>query len=203
MRIILIRHGETDWNRMGKIQGISDIPLNENGLVQAKAFAKRLGRAEYNIKAIYSSPLIRALQTAEEVSNEHNLPVYIKDGLKELCFGAYEGLSWSEVFEKYPDDYAAFDKNRYDIPPKDGETYLHRSIEALKSLKEIVRENGGPDSENDVLCVTHSATFKSILCPIKQVPFNLMLKAFPIKNLEEYVLEKEDVEYLMNIEMGK
>lgn len=197
MRLILVRHGETEWNRLMKIQGRTDVPLNENGLTGAKAFALRISRSDYNITSVYTSPLSRAIETGRAVADLINVPLKIKDGLIEICFGVFEGLSWPEVIDKYPAEYEVFDKDRYVIGPPQGESYKERSDDSINALKEIITENGGIEADKDILVVTHSATLKAILCPVKHVPYVDMVKAFKIRNLDEVVLEKEDLEEIL------
>ncbi len=85
----IFRHGETDWNLNKRVQGWTDIPLNETGISQAKQLAQKL--CDVNFDVIYSSPLARALMTAEIVADRNNCPVITNDGLRERCLGIFEG----------------------------------------------------------------------------------------------------------------
>ncbi|WP_289220570.1 histidine phosphatase family protein [Ileibacterium valens] len=91
MKIIMIRHGETDWNTRNQVQGASDIPLNEKGIAQAKEAGRKM--KDQRIDKIFSSPLIRARQTSEQIANEHETPieVIIEPTLAEQNFGVFEG----------------------------------------------------------------------------------------------------------------
>ena len=102
MLFYLVRHGQTDWNRAGKIQGTTDIPLNETGRQQAEQLAAVLKeRSGYpagtRIDAVYTSPLARAFQTAEILAKEGKLPLRRLTGLRERDFGCWEGKSWQQV----------------------------------------------------------------------------------------------------------
>lgn len=99
-RILLIRHGETDWNREARLQGHSDIPLNAQGLEQAR----RLGRSLLGerLDAVYSSDLQRALQTARPVAEATGAPLVPEPALRERGFGAFEGLSQPELEARWP-----------------------------------------------------------------------------------------------------
>ena len=88
--VILIRHGETEWNVLHRFQGLSDIPLNDTGRQQA-GFAKN-GLQNITLDAIYTSPLQRAVETAEIIRGDRNIPVYPTDGLQEMGVGEWEGL---------------------------------------------------------------------------------------------------------------
>ena len=94
MKLLLTRHGQTDWNVAGKIQGITDIELNETGIKQAETTGEKL--LNENIDVIISSPLKRARKTAEIIKGERNIPLIIDDSLKERRFGKFEGKTREE-----------------------------------------------------------------------------------------------------------
>jgi probable phosphoglycerate mutase len=102
VQLLVIRHGETAWNREGRIQGHRDSPLTARGLAQARAAAARLARER--IDALYSSDLGRAQRTAQEVAVRVALPVRVDEGLRERAFGILEGKTWEEIARDHPDD---------------------------------------------------------------------------------------------------
>lgn len=104
--VLIIRHGQTDWNTTKLLQGHSDIPLNEKGIEQALALADSL--REEKLEAIFSSDLQRALRTAEEIAKRHNLPVQTDPALRERSYGAFEGLSRDEIKTRYPESHTAW-----------------------------------------------------------------------------------------------
>ena len=99
-RILAIRHGETAWNRETRIQGSADIALNETGLAQARLVAAAL--REDGVHAVYSSDLRRARQTAEAICASTGAALNLDAGLRERCFGNFEGLTWAEIAERFP-----------------------------------------------------------------------------------------------------
>ena len=101
MKIYLIRHGETDYNSVKRLQGQSDICLNENG----REIAKKVGSAlmDVDFDYIFSSPLMRALETAKIIRGDRDIPVIIEDRIKEMCFGEYEGLCYKGDGFNIPD----------------------------------------------------------------------------------------------------
>ena len=101
--IILIRHGETAWNAIKKLQGHRDIPLNAVGTLQAKALAAALRHEK--LDAIISSDLQRALQTAGEIARLQGLSTHVDAGLRERCFGGFEGMLYSELPLRFPSEY--------------------------------------------------------------------------------------------------
>lgn len=123
MKLFLIRHGQTDWNIKGKIQGSCDIELNHTGIKQAEELSNKVLENKYKFSKIYSSPQRRAVKTAEILSKVTNIEYISTEGLEEINFGEWEGLSWAEVKGKYPTEYDEWYINRrYAKPPK-GESY--------------------------------------------------------------------------------
>ncbi|MGM9972441.1 MAG: alpha-ribazole phosphatase [Clostridiaceae bacterium] len=171
MKLFLIRHGQTDWNIKGKIQGSSDIELNDIGVKQAEELSKKLLAENYSFSKIYSSYQKRAAKTAEILSENTNIEYITIDGIKEMNFGLWEGLSWSEVKDKYPSEYEEwFIKRRYTKTPK-GESYQDMLDRVLMAIYKIINEN----SEN-VVIVTHSAVIMSIQCYLTNTSFDQMTK---------------------------
>lgn len=120
MRLYLLRHGQTEWNIEGKIQGKTDIPLNETGLRQARCLAE--GMREREISAVYSSPLLRAAQTAEILAEEKGLSVSVLPELREVDFGLWEGRSWTEVDAEFHEDFRRWEENPAEYMPTGGES---------------------------------------------------------------------------------
>ncbi|MGN6389669.1 MAG: histidine phosphatase family protein [Burkholderiaceae bacterium] len=137
--IILIRHGETDWNAERRLQGHLDVGLNRRGRRQAAAVAAAL--RDEPLDAIVSSDLQRARDTAEAIAAPHGLPVETVPALRERRFGAFEGLRYDEIRERYPDAYAIWQAREPDARPPtgqiEGETlreFHHRTTTALEAL---------------------------------------------------------------------
>ena len=105
-RIIAVRHGETDWNAGGRIQGLTDIPLNDKGRWQAQRAAQQLADSREPISAIYSSDLARAHETASTIAQAYGIPVQTDTRLRERSFGDFEGSTFTELEQAYPDDIA-------------------------------------------------------------------------------------------------
>ena len=96
MNIYFARHGETDWNIAKRIQGTTDIPLNENGIRQAELLCDNLEKEKVHLGRIYSSYQKRALTTAEIVGARYHVPVKVMEGLEEMNLGLFEGHTWDE-----------------------------------------------------------------------------------------------------------
>lgn len=142
--ILLIRHGETAWNAVRKLQGHLDIPLNAEGRRQAKALAA--GLQQEKLAAIISSDLQRAMQTAGEIARLQGLPTRIDAGLRERCFGDFEGKLYSELPEIYPEAYAHWRQRDPDFhfPPK---------LDDTSNVGESIREF----QQRTMQCIVHYA----------------------------------------------
>ena len=171
MKLLLIRHGETEWNIKGKIQGSCDTELNDTGIRQAEELSSKMLENKYNFSKIYSSKQKRASKTAEILSKATNIEYAVIEGLEEMNLGVWEGLSWAEVKEKYPAEYEEWYINRrYTKTPK-GESYEDMLKRVFAAIKNIIKEN-----REDVVIVTHSAVIMSIRCFLTNTPFDEMTK---------------------------
>ena len=176
MKLIFIRHGQTDWNVQGKIQGSYDSELNDTGIKQAMNLSEKLLNLNYKFSKIYSSPQKRALKTAEILSKSSNVDYISVKDLQEMNMGKWEGLSWKEVEENYPNEYKEWHLNRRYTKTPEGESYQDMLDRVLKAIHKIINEN----NEN-VVIVSHSAVIMCLQCYVTNTPFNDMLK-FKTKN---------------------
>jgi 2,3-bisphosphoglycerate-dependent phosphoglycerate mutase len=140
-RLILIRHGETAWNRATRIQGHTDIPLSPLGLAQAERMAEAL--ADEPLAAIYSSDLSRARQTAEALARVHGLPMQMDSALRERAFGRFEGLSWDEITQGYPEDAARWRRREPDFAVGGGESLNLFSARCLAAARRAAAAHPG------------------------------------------------------------
>jgi probable phosphoglycerate mutase len=119
-RILAIRHGETAWNVDTRIQGQLDVPLNDTGRWQAQRLAHAL--AHEAIDAIYASDLLRAHETAQAVARRGAQRIVPERGLRERSFGEFEGFTWKEIEQRWPDESARWRQRDLDFAPAGGET---------------------------------------------------------------------------------
>lgn len=163
MKIYLIRHGQTDWNIQGRIQGSHDIPLNETGRAQAELLAK--GMDSRPVSKIFSSSLIRATETAERISTRQKVEICPMPQLIEVEFGKWEGMTWDEIMEAYPKEYALWASCPDEASPPEGETRDHVISRCVWTIREILRITGGRE---DVAIVSHGATIAYLISYMMQ-----------------------------------
>ena len=159
-RIILVRHGETDWNKQGRFQGQIDIPLNQNGKDQAKAASEFL--KNISIQKAYSSSLSRPKETAQIILKEHpGIEISLKDSLKEIGHGKWEGKLESEINSDWPDLLKTWKNFPEKVQMPEGENIKEVSTRSIAGWIEICN-----DLKNDEtgLVVAHDAVNKTILC---------------------------------------
>lgn len=178
MKIYLARHGETDWNLENKIQGQTDIPLNENGRKQARELAEKVCKELPGIKNIYSSSQKRALETAQIIGRRFSIQPVVHQGLQEMCLGKWEGYTWKQVREVFFGEYQSWYQNRrYQMPPM-GESYQQLLNRLLPAIDDIIRAEG----RDDVLIVTHSAVIMTLMSYIYDTPFEDMARNYKTGN---------------------
>ena len=151
--ILLARHGETDWNREGRFQGHADPPLNRTGRAQAVDLSAALMAEQ--LAAVYSSPLRRALETAEVLATSHGLEPVPVDDLREVDVGSWSGLTRAEVEERFPAQFARW--LDYGQGWEDGETYEEMGRRAVDALLRLAAAHDG----ERVLAVTHGGPIRA------------------------------------------
>ncbi|MDI6799133.1 MAG: alpha-ribazole phosphatase [Actinomycetota bacterium] len=156
-RLYLVRHGETEWNAQGKYLGVTDIPLTLRGRSQALALGRYL--EDKGVSAAYSSELKRAKETLKIATSALNINPSVLNGLNEINFGRWEGMTYEEIERSYGDLLSNWllDVSRYEIP--DGERWHDFKSRVSESFDRIIEEN----QEREVLVVTHGGVIKTII----------------------------------------
>ena len=193
MKLFFIRHGETNWNIVKRLQGATDIPLNENG--EALAIATCEGMKGIPLDLIFTSPLKRAYRTAELVRGERDIPIVIDERIREICFGDYEGLiSKSEGYSiPDPDFKYFFTKTEcYKTPPNGEpiEELLARTGAFLEELK-----NREDLKDKTILISSHGAAVRALLSNIEKCDIAYFWGAGVHKNCGVSCVELIDGEY--------
>ena len=162
--IIIIRHGETEWNKTGRFQGHSDVPLSAEGRTQAAALGKNL--VVDHVDAIYASDLTRAMETAAPLAQRFGLEVISDPQLRELNFGAWEGRNFNDVNAENPNAMKNFytDPEQADIPESEPFPEFQRRIAGR--VREIVARERG----KRIVIVSHGASIRILLADILSMP---------------------------------
>lgn len=167
MRLFLVRHGETDYNRQGLALGRADVPLNEQGRRQALLLAQAL--AGEPVRAVYSSPLRRCLDTAQEIGRRHGLPVEPLPAVIEMDIGEAEGLTYAQVRERFPDllqRWLGPDPTAATMPGGEGLVAVQeRAWQAIQALAQR-------HLQDTVVVVTHNFVILSILTRALGMPLS-------------------------------
>ena len=156
-RLLLARHGATTATEEGRFSGSSGAELSDEGRRQAARLGERLSSAP--IAAIYASPLSRALDTARIVARHCGGEPILRDGLREIGHGHWEGLTRGDVEARFADEYAAWEEDPFTFAPRGGESGVAVLARALPVIREIVSAHPG----GCVLVVSHKATLRLVL----------------------------------------
>ena len=168
IKILLVRHGETDWNLAGRFQGRSDVPLNQKGREQASALALALKRE--SLAAIYCSPLARAKETAHLIKAYHpSVPLYEEEGLVEMNLGEFEGIEGPRWAEKYADFRNAWRDNPASVTMPGGESLQEVQARSMAALERISKAHP-PDCT--LLVCSHNFVILTILCHALEIPLD-------------------------------
>ena len=159
-RILLVRHGDTDWNQVGRIQGQVDTSLSAKGLAQVRALAVRL--AQIPIGAAYASDLRRAAETGQAILNGRAVTLVLAPELREFSYGAWEGLTYQDVELRYPAQYTDMQSRRLDFAPPAGES-MNQLTDRVGGFLTRMR-SGWADHPNDtVLLVAHGGSLRAAI----------------------------------------
>jgi broad specificity phosphatase PhoE len=172
MKLILARHGETEWNRLRRIQGISDLELNQKGFEQAEALARAL--KEENVTAIYTSPLKRARDTAQIIARFHRVEVVSLYGLRELDAGEVDGLTYDEMRVQYGDFLEKWINDCTSVRPPGGCTLDELQVQVWSAIEEILERERlespekarSPKGKGVIVAVAHFFPILTILSKV-------------------------------------
>ncbi len=199
--LILIRHGETDWNVEQRIQGHLDIPLNRAGLAQAEAIGSRF--RDIKIDVLLSSDLCRALQTVAHVSESCNLPVLREARLRERHLGILQGKTREEAEQQTPEAFKVFRSRVSDAPLDEGESlvaFAQRVLDLLAELTLVYRDKR-------IVAVTHGGVLDIIYRYANKTPLeaprtfpipNASVSTFRIENGHLNMLDWSDISHLLD-----
>ena len=199
MLLYIIRHGETSWNQMRKIQGATDIPLNESGIRLAKITGEKL--ADVHFDAAFSSPLQRAYKTAELVLGNRDISIETDERLQEISFGVLEGTQILQVDPAHP-FYNFFADPYHYVPARDGESIYDICERTHRFYTDLIQRPQLQDKT--VLIAAHGCTVRALLQPVYDdtsdfwqggVCPNCGVNIVEVKDGKSVLLEKDKIYY--------
>ncbi len=190
--LYITRHGETTWNKEGRMQGWNDSPLTELGIIQAEWLRDRI--KDFKIDAIYASPSGRAFDTAEIVKGDRNIEILQHQGLREIKLGDFQGLNQQEIKELSEEQYYNYWNMPHMYKPiGEGEGFEDMIERVNEGLKDIIRKH--PDES--ILIVTHTLPIKAIFFKLENRQLSELWKTPFIKQTSLTVIEVENDKYNM------
>jgi len=161
--LYIVRHGETEWNRKGLLQGQLNSELTPEGIERTEDFRKEI--TDLNPDIVYSSDQKRAVITAEILTRDLDRTMKFHSGLREMNFGAFQGLSWDSVKVEMPDIFARYREDNPDFVVPGGESHnqFHRRV--TEALQQIIDENPG----KKILIVSHGGSINKMICYAREM----------------------------------
>lgn len=192
LRIFLIRHGETEWNRQNRLQGHTDVKLSPEGILQAKLLAEHTPFK--HVDEIYSSDLSRAFDTAGIIAERFNLTVKLMPELREMNYGDWEGRFISELVAESPKDFGKFFTDPERCHPPHGETFLECQARVMIGIRDIIANH---DNQN-VIVVSHGAAIRLIIGAALDIPIH-KIWAISQFNMALSVLRVDDGKFTVEL----
>jgi len=169
-KLLLVRHGQTLWNHIARYQGHTDIDLSATGRNQAHLLSLRL--ATVSLQAVYASDLKRALDTARIIAEPHGLDVQALPQLREINFGAWEGLTFQEIEARYPEIANKWHSSPGSVRIPDGETFQELMERAYGAVLDLAKSN----DPGTVAVVTHGGAIRSIISALLGMDLNNLFR---------------------------
>ena len=192
MKIWMLRHGQTDWNVLRKVQGSSDIPLNDVGRAMAEESGQAL--AQIDFAYIFSSPLVRAKETAEYAAKYQDVEIILADELREIHFAGYEGITEAELDERGIHFHDMFFTHPETFKPAEGGETLEDTIERAGRFLKTYIEPMKEDVEH-VLLVAHGEILHAMLAYMFKRPTSQLWGDGRTQNCEVHIVEWKDQQY--------
>lgn len=170
--LLIVRHGETDWNSQGRIQGHSDIELSEQGVQQARFLAERLSSVA--VDAAYCSDLLRASETAEISLEGREVSLHRTPLLREYHKGAFEGLTNKQIQQRHPDQYPTYLTKDLDYAPEGGESTRAVTVRVAGIITEIKNRH----IDDTVLVVGHGGSLRAAMVSLLGLPLEANWRFF-------------------------
>ncbi|MCL5062684.1 MAG: alpha-ribazole phosphatase [Nitrospiraceae bacterium] len=196
--LYLIRHGETEGSEVKRYKGSIDVPLSEKGIRQIKRASDFI---KDKLTAVYCSPLSRALKSAEIISEPHGLKPVVIHGIRERSFGIWEGMSFDEIKEKYPEEFEAWAGNPLKYSPIEGESTIEVRDRVIRALDMILNNH----NDEHIAIIAHGGVNRIILCHIMGIPLENIFRIeqdFAAVNIIEFWEKYQVVKLLNGVSIG-
>lgn len=184
-KLYLIRHGESEWNILSKVQGQNNVNLTKKGIEQAAKAAERLSKEK--IDEIYSSDLDRAYDTAKIIADKLKLDVKKLQELREIKFGVWEGLTSSEIKENYKNEHMIWMTEPHKLQLPEAERLIDVQERMLKGVNKLMKEN----KDKNILIVSHGSAIKALILGILDIDLSSYNK-ISIGNVGLTIIEYRD-----------
>ena len=159
-KVYVVRHGQTAWNLEEVFRGRADIPLDETGKKEVHLAGEALKNE--TIHAVYSSPLCRSMETAENIAKFHNLPVTPLEAIIDISYGDWEGVSLQKVHEKFPELYSLWLREPHKVRFPNGETLKEVRLRTMGALENLVAKH----QKETIVLVAHRVPNKVLCCAL-------------------------------------
>lgn len=191
-KIYLVRHGESQWNILKRMQGQNDIPLTQNGIIQANLIGNRL--INEKIDKIYSSDLSRALNTAKIIGEKLNISVTPMKEFREIKFGPWEGINNEKILEDYYDEFIIWQTEPEKLKLKGAESIKEVQLRAMKGINKIIND----EKYENILIVSHGVTLKTIILGLLDMSL-VYFKNFTLNNVGLTIIENRDYNRVLKL----
>lgn len=188
-RLYLVRHGQTEWNIEGRMQGSKDSPLTDLGIYQAKQLGKSLEKV--NIDIVYSSSSERTMNTAKIIVGKRKINILPTDELKEMNFGFWEGMTFEVIKEQYQELYQTFWNTPHLLRDCPGESFEQLKNRLVGFVNKVIQQHEG----KDILLVTHGVALKMIINTFKGLDIKDIFQGEILKPTSLTVVEVENNNY--------
>jgi len=185
-RLIFVRHAEALGNKIRRFHGWTDSGLTEKGHLQAERVAQRL--KDVDIDVLYSSSLQRAVQTAGYIAKTRGLPVKTSENLKEINGGDWEDVAWSELAQRWPDEYEAWENQPHRVKMPNGESMEEFRARLLDEVMGIIEKHEG----KNICIVTHGTAIRALVCHFRNCTLEEMINIHWCDNTAITVIDHEN-----------
>lgn len=185
-RLIFVRHAEAEGNKIRHFHGWTDSEITEKGHLQAERVAERL--KDIDIDVIYSSSLHRTRQTAGYIAKARGLEVITSDDLREINGGDWEDIPWTELEQRWPDEYRTWENDPHKVRMPNGETMEQFQSRLLNEVMSIIKEHEG----KNICIVTHGTAIRAMICHFRACALEEMINVAWCDNTAITIIDYED-----------